>query len=96
MIARNACGECGLSSQEDVVPDDLYSRDLSVEDRGQALGSLTSVAAAMDAGQAPADFVPTGPGPELVNQLLQIPGEDSQEWFSHLGSSIPRRSWESL
>ena len=52
--------------------------------------------AAKNAGQAPADIVSTGPGTALVNQLLQIPGENGQEWSSRLGSLIPRKSWESL
>lgn len=52
--------------------------------------------AAMNAGQAPADIVSTGPGTALVNQVLQIPGEHGQEWSSRLDSLIPRKSWESL
>ena len=71
--------------------------------RSQSSGSVMSVAevtdagtAAMNAGQAPANVVSIGPGPALVNQLLQIPGKDGQEWSSRLGSSIPRKSWESL
>ena len=139
MIARNILEECCLSSQEDVLPDDLTTVDnltdpvdvfrachtrshpLPAEGVSQSSGSAMSVAeapvrisnhrsavvvadadvtdagtAAMNAGQAPADIVSTGPGTALVNQLLQIPGEHGQEWSSRLDSLIPRKSWESL
>ena len=139
MTARNNLEECCLSSQEEVLPDNLTTVDnltvpvdvfwvchtrphpLPAEGVSQSSGSAMSVTetpvrasnhppavlvmgadvadagtAAMNAGQAPADIVSTGPGTALVNQVLQIPGEHGQEWSSRLDSLIPRKSWESL